>query len=223
MNNNELIFMDALLSGDTSGAIERSEKREQCNVVRNQRIPIKANDYAVPRELSFLGTTDEMEWAERSEIMKTNNKNWTKEQYEKMGIKIIDEYDDLFLNVELPEDWQVKATDHSMWNDVIDKLGRKRISFFYKGAFYDRDAFSSFERRYTLSEMPFDDYNTDASYEERKSKEWFGVVYDCGKEIYRTEPVINKEYGDETLKNQCIDYLNTNYPYWENTHSYWND
>lgn len=95
--------------------------------------------------------------------------------------------------------------------------------FFYKGAFYDRDAFSDFEKRYSYSEMPFDDYKTDASYDERKSKEWYGVVYDCNKEIFRTKPIVNKDYFDTSLSNQCTAYLNENYPLWEDINAYWND
>lgn len=223
MNNKEITFLDVLVTGDTSGAIERSEKREQQNIVRNQRIPIKSNDHIVPREIRNFGVKDNMEWEERFKIEAENNKKWTKEQYQKMSIEIIDEYDDLFFNVSLPDGWEVKPTGHSMWNEVIDNKGRKRISFFYKGAFYDRDAFSNFEKRYSYSEMPFDDYKTNASYEERKSKEWYGVVYDCGKEIFRTKPIVNKDYFDESLRRQCVEYLNLNYKLWEDINAYWSD
>ncbi|APH20871.1 hypothetical protein [Clostridium botulinum] len=223
MNNKELTFIDALLTDDYSGAIERSEKREQELTVMNQRIPIKSNDHVVPWEVRQIGIKNDMSYAEQFKIEKENNIKWTKEQYEKMGIKIIDEYDDLFFNVELPNGWQIKPTNHSMWNEVIDDKGRKRILFFYKGAFYDRDAFSNFEKRYTYSEMPFDDYKTDASYEERKTKEWYGVVYDCGREIFRTEGIENKDYWDESLRKQCVEYLKKNYPLWEDITAYWND
>lgn len=221
MDNKEITLLDALVTGDFSGAIERSEKREQDNIIKNQKLPLKANSISVPHDIRYLGINDNMEWKEQFKIQENNIKKWTKEQYEKMGIKVIEEYDDLFLNVILPNGWKIKPTNHSMWNEVIDDKNRKRITFFYKGAFYDRDAFSDFENRYSFSEMPFDDYKTDASYEERKSKEWYGVVYDCGKEIFRTEPIVNKDYFDESLKCQCKDYLNNNYPLWEDINAYW--
>lgn len=221
MNNIELTFMDALLSGDTSFAIERSEKREQKIAVENKRLPIKTNDHSVPRSCRLIGITDEMEFEERFKIARENNKQWTKAQYEKIGIKILDEYDDLFLNVELPEGWEVEPTEHSMWNNVIDNKGRKRITFFYKGAFYDRDAFTNFEKRYSYREMPFDDYKTDANYEERDSKEWYGVVYDCGKEIYRTKPSLKEGYPDDITNKRCLKYLNENYPLWDDINAYW--
>ncbi len=37
-----------------------------------------------------------------------------------------------------------------MWNELVDDKGRVRASFFYKGAFYDRDAFINFNTRYSI-------------------------------------------------------------------------
>ncbi|WP_291567072.1 MULTISPECIES: hypothetical protein [unclassified Clostridium] len=223
MDNKEITFIDVLLTGDASGAIERSEKREQQIIVENQRLPIKSNDHSVPCEIRRVGVNNSMEWEEQFKIEEDNNKKWTKERYEKMGIKIIDEYDDLFFNVILPNGWEVKPTGHSMWNDVFDNKKRKRISFFYKGAFYDRDAFSNFEKRYSYRIMPFDDYITNASYEERMAKEQYGVVYDCEKEIYRTTGIVSKDYWDKRLETQSEDYLNLNYPNWKDINAYWNN
>lgn len=49
--------------------------------------------------------------------------------------------DDLFCAATLPTGWQLKATDHSMWSNLVDARGLVRGSVFYKAAFYDRDAF----------------------------------------------------------------------------------
>jgi hypothetical protein len=49
--------------------------------------------------------------------------------------------DELFFDAVLPEGWRIEPTEHHMWSDVIDEKGVKRISMFYKAAFYDRDAF----------------------------------------------------------------------------------
>lgn len=219
--NGKRIFMETLITGDFSSAIERSEKREQSNIVRNQRLPIKSNDFITPREIRMTGIDDDMTWEERLEIKKENNKKWTIKQYETMGIIIVDEYDDLFFNVEIPNGWEIKPTDHSMWNEVFDSKGRKRISFFYKGAFYDRDAFSNFEKRYTYSEQPFDDYLTDATYEERKLKPWYGKVYDCGKEIFVTDGRIKIGFEDTGLNKVCKEYLDNNFPEWDDINAYW--
>lgn len=49
--------------------------------------------------------------------------------------------DPLFRPATMPEGWRKEASDHSMWSYVVDQLGRRRVSVFYKAAFYDRDAF----------------------------------------------------------------------------------
>lgn len=189
----ERVFWDAMLYAmegeNPSKAIENQEKREQRAVVRNQRLPKKTNG-GMPDGYRFRGITDGMSYEEREKIVNDNIYEYTRQQYERMGITIIEEYDDLFYTVELPEGLEIKATGHSMWNDVIDNNGRKRISFFYKGAFYDRDAFSNFERRYSFTISPFDDYKSDASYQERKFKSWKLFITDCGEKIKELKEMI---------------------------------
>ena len=63
-----------------------------------------------------------------------------------LGITIIGPTCDLFSEVQLPEGWTIRATDHSMWNEVLDDKGEVRATYFYKAAFYDRDAFINLKR-----------------------------------------------------------------------------
>ncbi len=49
--------------------------------------------------------------------------------------------DDLFREAKLPEGWTKRATEHSMWSEIVDETGEARASVFYKAAFYDRRAF----------------------------------------------------------------------------------
>ena len=151
---------------------------------------------------------------------------YTKQQYERMGIRIIDEYDNLFYSVELPEGWKIEATDHSMWNNLFDNRGRKRASFFYKAAFYDRDAFINFGHRYSFEILPFDGYESDASYEDRKFKPWRLFLTDNGEKIKKLEEIVattDEEYFriDDILRKIGMTYLNENYPEWEDINSYW--
>lgn len=226
----KMIFYDAMLytmeGENPSRAFENQEKREQVRTVRNSRLPKKTNEHSVPNEYRFNGITDSMMYEERRKIVDENNYRYTKQQYERMGIKIVEEYDDLFYTVELPDGWEIKPTDHSMWNDVIDSKGRKRISFFYKGVFYDRDAFSNFENRYSFTILPFDEYKSDATYEERKFKPWRLFITDCGqkiKKIMETVVETNDEYLqlDDTLRLEGKHYLDAAYPQWEDINSYW--
>lgn len=50
------------------------------------------------------------------------------------------EGDPLFVRAALPEGWTRAASDHSMGSYLIDERGVKRVSIFYKAAFYDRRA-----------------------------------------------------------------------------------
>lgn len=59
---------------------------------------------------------------------------------EARGIKIVNEDDDLFFQVELPEGWRIAPTDHSMHSDLLDADGEIVAGIFYKAAFYDRRA-----------------------------------------------------------------------------------
>lgn len=122
----DLILLETLITGDISGAIERQEKRGKIALKNSFNLPIKYNG-------------DLKEQREYSNSLKS------------MGIKILEESDDLFMKVELPEGWKIKPTDHSMWSNLIDDKGRERASIFYKAAFYDREAFISFNRRFNIS------------------------------------------------------------------------
>lgn len=195
MDMNKILTLMDMLDGKKD-VVERSEKREQENTVRNERLPIKANGHSISAE----------------------------EQYAKMGIEVIGAYDDLFFSVKLPKGWKIEATDHSMWNNLIDLNGKIRATFFFKGAFYDRDAFSNFERRYSWKDMPFDSYETNATYEERKTREHYGKVYDGDREIFSTDEKHShneKWFENDEIKEECLEFLNKNYPDWKSVDAYW--
>lgn len=188
----DFVFLDALISGDAGGAIERSEKRGQAEVVQNKYLPIKNASCSMGQS------------------------NDAKEQYEKMGIKVLGKEDDLFYRVALPDGWEIRATDHSMWNNVFDNNGRNRISFFYKAAFYDRDAFSNFERRFRARYIP----------QNQEDGIRYGAVYDCDKEIYRTKGLQAKSGQkswdvDEKQADVAKKWLKQNYPLHEDINAYW--
>lgn len=227
--DNELTFFEALLYSmegkSPSKAIENQEKRGQTDVVRNHRLPKKNNSTTLPHDIFFRGVTDEMTWEERNEVVTQNNIEYVREQYEKMGIEIIDEYDDLFWNVVLPEGWEIKATDHSMWNDLFDDKGRKRANFFYKAAFYDRDAFINFSTRFHTGVNHIADPSED--YEIWKESDYQGTVRDGDEIIYCTEcvPVTGSYYGDDAVKTGLQEklevFMKEHYPEYENIHAYW--
>jgi hypothetical protein len=48
--------------------------------------------------------------------------------------------DPMFMPATLPNGWRRDGSDHAMWSYILDDLGRRRVSIFYKAAFYDRSA-----------------------------------------------------------------------------------
>ncbi|WP_329311666.1 hypothetical protein [Streptomyces sp. NBC_01262] len=73
-----------------------------------------------------------------------------REEFEALGFTFgdPDPGDPMFCPATLPEGWSRQASDHNMWSYIVDTLGRRRVSIFYKAAFYDR---SSFMRLDTVS------------------------------------------------------------------------
>lgn len=167
-----------------------------------------------------------MDYDEKQEIIDKNNFEYTKKQYEKMGIKVIEEYNNLLYSVELPEGWKTTVGTSGYWTDVFDEKGRKRMSFFEKLCFWDSDAFTNFNHRYSFIVLPFDEWEGNASYEERMFKPWTLYITDGGEKkekLHEITPTTKKEYfaiGD-VIKEIATKWLNEHYPDWENIEAYW--
>lgn len=191
-------------------------------------LPRKTNKTTVDGKIRLKGVTPGIDWKTQESIMERNNEEYTREQYQKIGIRVLGEYDKLFWSVELPEGWRIVKTDHVLWNDVVDEKNRTRISFFYKRSWYDVDAFCNFKCRYGYVIEPFDAYKTDASYEERKFKPWSLFITDCDKKVLRLEeikPKTEKLYFkiDTVFAEKAKRYLDAHCPGWEDPLSYWNE
>lgn len=70
---------------------------------------------------------------------KLNPRGDSKPELESMGFTNIKEKDDLFFSVTPPENWTKETSGY--WTTIYDSEGTEQITQFYKGAFYDRDAF----------------------------------------------------------------------------------
>lgn len=210
------IFLDTTGGKSTGQAIMDQEKREQVRMIAIQTLPKQGDSFF---KLSIS------------------------ECYKKLGIEIIEAYDDLFYKVELPPEWKIKPLEHSMWSNLVDDKGRKRAIIFYKGAFYDRSASISFCCRYTHEIIPEDEYQLDTSFEKRANGKYFGVVYDAEQEIFRTKEMhvktklirddrnrerIKRHYSEKEkieriLREQCINFLKERFPNCEDIFAYWDD
>lgn len=74
-------------------------------------------------------------------------------RWESLGVEILDEEPGghpLFCRVRLPPGWTRRPTDHAMYVDLVDDLGRRRGQIFYKAAFYDQKATLSLLRRFDI-------------------------------------------------------------------------
>ncbi len=177
------------LMGGNPNAIEAQEAQGQKELVNSSQLPSKVNS---PRGVNI------------------------EEQYALMGIKVIGKTqgDELFLDVELPNGWKKEATDHSMWNKLVDDNGRERASFFYKAAFYDRDAFVNFSTRYNWNSKYYDEKieNDNVKTAVVKDNATGEILFESEKHTWR---------NSEEFEKQAKEYLQTNFPDAENINAYW--
>lgn len=191
-NNTENNPQPQWLMGGNPNAIEAQEAEGQKELVASLQLPRKCNS---PRGIN------------------------TATQYHKMGIKVFttSKGDDLFLGVKLPDGWKKEATDHSMWNNLLDDKGRVRATFFYTAAFYDRDAFVNFSTR----------YNWNSNYEDKDNVSYFVKDNSTGKIVFETEKmsrdVKQPDYFkiQDELQNQCKQFLKDKFPEHEDINAYW--
>jgi hypothetical protein len=157
-------------------------------------------------------------------------KECPRQQLEKLGFKFGADSDDLFVNVTFPAGWSKKATDHSMWSNLLDDKGRKRGAIFYKAAFYDRSAHMSLERRYSYGTQylnadltPFD-WNKDGASRRPAKARAAATDTATGQTLWHSEEwpdgAQNWKEQDER-KNAAKVFLETNFPDWNNELAYW--
>ena len=114
--------MANFIAASTPGGIERQEAQGQRDMIEALRLP---------RHITTCGVT------------------WDK-LVEQWGVSYKPSDDELFNDVTLPAGWQLVATEHSMWSELLDDRGRTRANVFYKAAFYDRRADMRLTLRYVV-------------------------------------------------------------------------
>ena len=131
--------------------------------------------------------------------------------------------DNLFREVELPEGWTIKSEGHAYWTRLLDQKGCCRASMFYKGAFYDREAFIRFDKR----------YYTTRKYRDNSDEVTF-FVYDTGQGekhavLHAETPSLpNRQTNPEAYykaleeaEQRTQAWLVERYPDFKNPNAYW--
>ena len=137
----------------------------------------------------------------------------------KWGIQKGKPVDDLFCKATLPIGWNTVSTDHSMWSKLLDNKNRMRGMIFYKGVYYDRDAFINVrEHEFSLNGyVDRKDFNQQTGHQcgvedslgnivfTNSPVEW-GVMDNqlgvCYKEIFYSKPKKKLWKTEYTFKNQ---------------------
>lgn len=114
------IHLLGAMSDGTSGYIEGMEAAGQRQLVNSDRLPTRINTYDRSQAEALV-------------------------EFEALGFTFgdPDPNDPMFRPATLPDGWKREGSDHAMWSYIVDQHGRRRVSIFYKAAFYDRDAFMS--------------------------------------------------------------------------------
>ncbi len=134
-----------------------------------------------------------------------------------------DDVDDLFINVVLPDGWQKKPTDHSMWSDLVDERGRKRANIFYKAAFYDRSAHLNLVYRYTVSGYESCNEQGDPAENYNDGTHYATCILDCGK-LVKIIAIRQQQqsWGEGDAHSKIArDWLDKNYPDHKSPLAYW--
>lgn len=135
-DDGKLVLLDAMLTGNPSDAIVRSEARGQRELCESESLP------------SF--------WCSYREPSPEHDALLTGLGFE-LGEPFPD--DPLFRPCKLPEGWRIRPTEHHMHSDIVDPRGFARFGVFYKAAFYDRRAHLSWNRRLTATYDPRRDFS----------------------------------------------------------------
>jgi hypothetical protein len=133
----------------------------------------------------------------------------SREAFEKIGFVFGKDVDELFVSAKLPPGWTRATTGHSMHSDILDEQGRKRVSVFYKAAFYDRRADAYLTRRYTVQQQ-----YPDLPGGEGLDKDDVAIaVCDAGNEIYRQATLKRDDYdGHETARKAAAAWIAEKFP-----------
>ncbi|MET9122960.1 hypothetical protein [Streptomyces sp. NPDC004528] len=110
-----LMLAASMGPGGTDAAIEEQERAGQAQLVASEQLPTEMHSDEARADFEALGFV----------------------------FGDVTPGDPLFRAATLPQGWKRESGDHPMWSYIVDERGRRRVSIFYKAAFYDRAAHMS--------------------------------------------------------------------------------
>ncbi len=132
---------------------------------------------------------------------------------------------EIFVSASFPLGWSKKATDHSMWSDLLDDKGRKRGAIFYKAAFYDRSSHMSLNRRFNVSGNDLDADGSKFDWNSGKSPalRQIGVVDSAtGELVFGAGNVPYSDYrAADKKREEAKAWLREHYPCADDVLAYW--
>lgn len=143
-----------------------------------------------------------------------------RESFERLGFTFGEPVpgDSLFVNAALPPGWTRQGSDHAMWSYLLDDKGRRRVSVFYKAAFYDRDARMRLDQRYGVGR----DYDAPENVSVVRVKDHDGTVIWESERI--TTPEGQRRWDiDDGLRAQAHEWLDANRPAWRDVVAAWDE
>lgn len=74
----------------------------------------------------------------RNDSRVPRNMKPSREAFEALGFEFTEIDDNVLIKAKLPEGWTIQAID-GYWSEICDETGKRRATYFYKSAFYDRN------------------------------------------------------------------------------------
>lgn len=146
----------------------------------------------------------------------TSSEN-TQKDFENIGIQIKEtiknEKGKEFYEIILPENWNVVELYPNSRYAIIDENNNQRVEFFYDANKPYLGANSTIKTRYSIHIIditkrdPRDYYYNEVYFYDNKESE---IIFSLTK-------------GDiETMKKEMLEWINSNYPDWQDFNAYWN-
>lgn len=137
--------------------------------------------------------------------------------FEALGFTFTDIGDSVLFEATLPEGWSTKKVhDLSILREyLVDNKGRVRGYYYYNGSFYDRHGNMRLSNRYnvTYQHTAYDNFDSPINVVVKDTDG--SIIFNAGQ---CKEPC-SDEYDELVVKAK--EYLNSNYPDWEDVTKYW--